>query len=191
MEPTEATTTTTNACETTSSEPVNPHPAQLADGDLTVAAVLAVVEVLAVGAYTTARDAGAAGRFGNVPPAVARYVDTALGHHQAALDAWNRMLVGAGRPPVMSAPVVLTISINEQFGSVADGAGAARVAFSLERLAAATYLKAFEDLASALAIGLAGSILSIERQHMCVLLFALGQYPVPETFATSELAYVP
>jgi hypothetical protein len=65
------------------------------------------------------------------------------------------------------------------------------VALSLERLAAATYFDALGKLVSAPAIRLAGSIQAVDQQHVSVLLFALGKYPVPETFATAELAYVP
>ena len=52
-------------------------------------------------------------------------------------------------------------------------------------------LEAVGNLASEPVVRLAGSILSIDQQHISVLLFALGQYPVPETFATAALAYVP
>ena len=193
-EPTQVTTATTECDPATSgstSGSTSPLPDQIAEADLTIAAVLASVEVLAVSAYTTARDAGAAGSFGDVPPAVAQYVDTTLGHHQAALVEWNGVLVAAGRPAVLSAPVNLAISISEQFDFVTDAAGTARLALSLERLAAATYLDAVGKLSSEPAVRLAGSILSIDQQHMSVLLFALGEYPVPETFATAELAFVP
>lgn len=147
--------------------------------------------MLAVNAYTAAHEATTAGSLGDVPSAIAQYVDTARGHHQAALDAWNGVLLAAGRPAITRAPIDLAISINEQLGAVTDGAGAAKVAFSLERIAAATYFDALGKLVSAPVIRLAGSILSIDRQHMSLLLFAVGQYPVPETFATADFAYVP
>jgi Ferritin-like domain len=153
--------------------------------------VAASVEVLAVNAYTTARDAGRAGTFGDVPPAIAEYIDTVLGHHQVVLDAWNGVLVAAGRPAVTLAPVDLAIAISEQLAAVTDGAGVARVALGVERLAAATYLDALGKLVSEPAIRLAGSILSVDRQHMSLLLFAVGEYPVPDTFATTEFAYAP
>ena len=41
------------------------------------------------------------------------------------------------------------------------------------------------------AINLAGSILPIIRQRMAILTFALGEYPIPETFATADGSLVP
>jgi hypothetical protein len=152
---------------------------------------LASAEVLAVNAYTFARDAAAAGSFGAVPAALANCFDTMLGHHQAALLSWNGALLHSGRPLVTLAPVEAAASLNLQLSSVADATGVTRVAFSLERLVAATYLDALQHFASDQCVRLAGSILSIDRQHMSVLLFTLGNYPVPETFATAEFAYGP
>lgn len=195
-EPEPQPSTTTDECEAAGSEPTGdgstgPLPGEIADGDLAIAAVAASIEVLAVNTYTIAREAATGGTFGDVPPAVARYVETALSHHQAALEAWNGVLLAAARPAVTRAPVNLAISLNEQFGAAASAIGAARVTLSLEQLAAATYLDALGKLVSAPAVSLAGSILAIDRQHVAVLLFALGRYPVPESFATAELAYVP
>ena len=193
-EPTDTTepeTTTTTECEPASTGSTQPASDQLADPDLTVAAFLAGVEVLAVNAYTTVRSVWTAGTLGDPPPALASGIDTVLGHHQAALLAWNDSLTQAGQPAVAAAPVQATASVEVQLESAADAAGVARVLFSLERLVAATYLDALSSLASQHAIRLAGSILCVDRQHMAVMLFAVGSYPIPETFATTDFAYVP
>ena len=63
------------------------------------------------------------------------------------------------------------------------------MALLLEETAAATYLSAVPTLESPDAIQLAGSILCVDRQHAAVLHYVLGEYPVPETFATTDLAY--
>lgn len=159
------------------------------DGDLAVAATAASLEVLAVNTYQAALDAAGAGALGEVPPAVAEYVTTARGHHQAALDAWNEVLTGAGADAVSSPPAELEATVNEVFGTVTDVAGAAELALMLEQIAAATYLSAFGTLQDPAAIELAGSIQPIDRQHIAVLLFVLGQYPVPETFASVDMAF--
>jgi Ferritin-like domain len=188
--------TPTDGCEPTGPESTgdgstHPLPGEVAEDELAIVAVAASMEVLAVDAYTTVREAGTTAGFGDLPPAIAQYVDTAVDHHQVALDAWNAVLVAAGRPAINVAPVDLASAISEQLGAVTDGAGAARVALGLERLVAATYLEALGKLVSEPAIRLAGSIMSVDRQHMSLLLFAIGEYPVPETFATAESAYVP
>jgi hypothetical protein len=98
------------------------------------------------------------------------------------------VLAAAGLPTVVGAPAELASAVSEQFAAVTDGAGAARVVLGVERTAAATYLDALGTLISEPAVRLAGSMLSIDQQHVAVLLFVLGEYPVPATFATAELA---
>jgi len=158
-------------------------------GDLAVAAVAASLEVLAVNTYGAALDAAGSGALGAVPPAVAEFVTTVQAHHQSALDAWNGVLTGAGQSAVTEPPADLAATVNQVFGTVTDVGGAAELALMLEQIAAATYLQALGSLETEAAIALAGSIQPIDRQHMAVLLFVLGQYPVPETFATTEMAF--
>jgi len=167
-----------------------PRPSRRAqDGDLAIAAVAASLEQLAVNTYGAALDAAGSGALGEVPPAVAEFVTVARDQHQAALDAWNGVLTGAGQPAVAAAPADLEGTVNEQFGMVTDVVGAAQLALMLEQIAAATYLDAISKLQSADAITLAGRIFPIERQHIAVLLFVLGMYPVPEVFASVDMAY--
>ena len=99
------------------------------------------------------------------------------------------MLTSAGKPAVTAPPADLAASVNDMFARVTDVAGAAQLALWLEQVAASTYLFAIGNLQSPDAINLAGSIFPIDRQHISVLLFALGMYPVPETFANTQLAY--
>jgi hypothetical protein len=63
------------------------------------------------------------------------------------------------------------------------------VALLLEQTAAATYLRAIPELEDEAAIDLAASIQPIDMQHAAVLLFVLGRYPVPDTFAQTDMAY--
>ena len=70
-----------------------------------------------------------------------------------------------------------------------NAGGAAQLAVMLEQVAADTYLDALSKLSSPAAINLAGSIYPVDRQHISVLLFALGMYPVPEVFGTTAMAY--
>ena len=158
-------------------------------GDAAVAALAASLEVLAVNTYGAALDAATSGALGEVPPAVAEFVTTAQGQHQAHLDAWNEVLSAAGQAEVDAPPADLEQTVNDMFSSVTDVPGAARLALLLEDTAAATYLSAIPTLQSTDAVQLAGSICCIDRQHASVLRFVLGEYPVPEVFGRVDLAY--
>jgi hypothetical protein len=156
-----------------------------AEGDLKIAAFAAGLEVLAVNTYGAALKAAQANKLGAVPPAVATFVQTAMSHHQAHLDAWNKVLADAGKPKVTQPPAALAKTVNTAFGKVTDVSGAAKLALMLEEIASDTYLAVIPKLSTKPAIELAGSIFPIDRQHVSVLLFALGKYPVPESFATT------
>jgi len=190
-------TTTTGADETTTSGGASggdtTTTAATADpkADLKVGAFAASLEVLAVSTYGAALDAATANKLGAVPPAVAEYATTAKMHHQAALEAWNKVLTGAGEPAVTDPPKALSDSVNAEFKKVTDIPGAAKLALSLEQAASATYLKAIPELATPDAIKLASSIQIIDMQHQAILNFALGNYPVPDTFASTKDAVKP
>ncbi len=158
-------------------------------GDLAIGAVAGGLELLAVNTYGAALAAAGAGSLGAVPPAVAEFATTVQGHHQAALDAWNGVLTASGQSAVTSPPAALEATVNGMFATVTDVIGAAELALRLEQITAATYLDAIGKLESDAAIALAGSIQPIDRQHIAVLLFVLGMYPVPETFATVDMAF--
>ncbi len=168
---------------------VVPRPMAPTEGDLTIGAVAASLEKLAVNTYGAALDAATSSALGEVPPAVAEYATTARSDHQAALDAWNGVLTASGKPAVNAPPADLEASVNSQFGMVTDVVGVAQLALMLEQVAADTYLFAIGALESPEAINLAGSIFPIDRQHIATLLFALGMYPVPEVFATTNMAF--
>lgn len=158
------------------------------DVDLKIAALAASLEVLAVGTYTAALAAAKANKLGAVPPAVAEFVTTAMGQHQKQLDKWNEVLTGGGSTAVTEPNATLKPVVDAAFAKVTDVVGAANLALMLEQIAAATYLSAQNLLTDKDAIQLAGSIQIIDAQHVAVLLFVLGQYPVPDVFAKTDMA---
>jgi hypothetical protein len=162
-----------------------------ASGDLKVGKFAASLEVLAVNTYGAALDAAKAKKLGEVPPAVAEFATTAMSHHQSALDAWNEVLSGAGEDEVSDPPEELDAMVAEEFGKVTDVGGVAKLALLLEQTAASTYLSVIPSLTSEGAIKLASSIYPIDMQHSAVLLFALGEYPVPDTFGKTDKAATP
>ncbi|HEX2063304.1 MAG TPA: ferritin-like domain-containing protein [Acidimicrobiales bacterium] len=156
--------------------------------DSRVAAVAAGLEVLAVDTYRSTLEAATAGRLGDVPPAGAEYLQTALAHHEAHRDSWNALLSAAGQPEVTTPNQRLAPGVTSELSRVSDFAGAARLALRLEEIAAATYLDAIPRLSSRDAVRQAASIQAIDAKHVAILLFMLGQYPVPDSFARTERA---
>lgn len=159
-------------------------------GDVEVAKVAAGLEVLAVGTYKAAGEAAAANKLGAVPPAVGEFVKTAMAHHQEHLNAWNKVIKGAGEAEVTAPNAKLKPVVDAEFAKVKDAAGAAKLALMLEEIASQTYLKVLPTLESEDAIKLAGSIQAVDQQHVAILLFALGQYPVPDVFQKTDKAAV-
>ena len=159
-----------------------------ASGDLAVAGFAAGLEALAVGTYKAALDAATAGKLGPVPPAGAEFVKTAMAHHQAHLDAWNDALKKGGQSEVTEPNAQLKPTVDAEFGKVKDFAGAAKLALMLEEIAAATYLDAIPKLQDKAVVKQAASIQAIDAKHVAILLFVLGQYPVPDVFAKTDKA---
>ena len=161
-----------------------------ASADVEVAKVAAGLEVLAVSTYKAAGEAAGANKLGPVPPAVGEFVKTAMGHHQEHLDAWNKVITGSGGTAVTEPNAKLKPVVDAEFAKVKDVAGAAKLALMLEQIAAQTYLKVLPTLKGKDAIKLAGSIQAVDQQHQAILLFALGEYPVPDTFQKTDKAAV-
>ncbi|MDP9071387.1 MAG: ferritin-like domain-containing protein, partial [Actinomycetota bacterium] len=160
-------------------------------GDADVAAFAAGLEVLAVNTYKGALDAATAGKLGAVPPAGAEFVKTAMAQHQEYLDALNALLASAGRPKVSQPNAQLKSVVDTKFAQVKDFAGAAQLARELEQIAAATYLSVIPTLQSKDAIKLAGQANINDMQHIAILNYVLGEYPVPDTFAKTDKAAKP
>ncbi|MGI8492553.1 MAG: ferritin-like domain-containing protein [Acidimicrobiales bacterium] len=160
-----------------------------ASGDGKTAMTAASLEVLAVATYKAALDAATANKLGTVPPAVANFVQTAMSNHQAALDRWNSALTGAGAQAVSAPPPDLKAKVDAAFGQVTDVTGAAKLALMLETIAADTYLSAVSTLQNKDAITLAGALQIIDQEHAAVLHYVLGEYPVPDVFQKTDMAY--
>ena len=179
---------TTDTSETTPSSGASTTKAA-ASGDGAVAATAAGLEVLAVATYKGALEAATAGKLGAVPPAVATFAQTAMAHHQKALDTWNGVLKAAGAPEVTAPPASLKATVDAAFAKVTDVTGVAKLALLLEQTAADTYLNAQSVLQSKAAITTAGALQSVDQEHAAILLYVLGMYPVPLVFQTTDKAF--
>ena len=187
---TPTTTASTTASTTTASvAPATGDTAAAGGGvDIKVANLAASLEVLAVGTYKAALDAATAKKLGAVPPAVGEFVTKAMAQHQMHLDAWNKVITGAGGKAVTEPNATLKPTVDAAFAKVTDVTGAAKLALMLEEIAAATYLSAQSVLTDKDAMMLAGSIQIVDAQHAAILHYVLGEYPVPDVFAKTTLA---
>ena len=161
-------------------------------GDLAIVALAAGLENLAVGTYAAGIKAATAGKLGTVPPAVVTFATTAQAHHKAHAAAWNAVLTGAGKSAVTGVDMtVKTAVVDPTFAKVTDVAGLAKLALTLEDVAAATYLNGIGLIQSKAGIETAATIQPVELQHAAILNFVLGQYPVPNAFGQTTGARVP
>lgn len=158
------------------------------ENDLRMGALAAGLEIVTVGAYQAALNAATAGSLGKVPPAGTTFVKTAVAHHQAHRDRWNALLRGAGAPIVTAPNARMQRMVEQRLARMKSFRTAALLARDLEEMAAATYQAAIPTLESKDAIGLAGSIQVVDMQHVAVLNFVLGEYPVPDVFARTKKA---
>jgi len=160
-------------------------------GDLAVAAVAASLENLAVYAYKAGLSAATAGKLGTVPPAVATFVTTALSQHTQHAAAWNAVLAAHGKAKVTVVNPTLAPTVNSDFAKVTTVAELAKLALTLETIAAETYQAETSMLSSAAAIGLSSSIQPVEMQHIAILYYVLGEYPGTQSASGTPLAFSP
>lgn len=166
---------------------------QKLSGDLSVAALAASLENLAVQTYQAGLDAASKGALGAVPPAVATFAMTAQSHHRDHAAAWNSILTKAGKNAITGVDQTVNDAVVKPgFAEVKDVVGLAKFALGLENVAAATYLNGIQNAISDKgAIAVAASIQPVEMQHAAILNFVLGQYPIPDAFAKTDGARGP
>jgi len=152
--------------------------------DVRVAALAASLENLAVGTYGAGLAAAGAGKLGTVPPAVATFAKSAIAQHKEHAAAWNAILANAGFARVTGVDTAVKPIVDSAFAKVTNVTGLAQLALLLENVAAATYLNGLTVVSSKEAVATAASIQPVEMQHVAILRFVLGEYPVPSAFAS-------
>ncbi len=166
-------------------------PSQSAADDLKIALFASTLEIVALHAYQAVLEAATAGKLGAVPPAGAEFAQTAYDQHRLQLGKWNDVLVAGGQSENLSPDPTLQGVLDSRLPGVTDFGKAAELARDLETIASATYQSAIPKLSSPDAIQLAGSIQIIDAQHVAILNYVLGDYPVPDTFAKTDKAATP
>ncbi len=159
--------------------------------DLAVAELGARLERLAIDAYDATLAAAGSARLAALPPALAELIGTARAHHQVHLDAWNDMLRAGGLPDVTEPHAGLKPMIDRLREQATDWAGTARVALVLEDVTAQTYNRAIPTLKNPDAVRLAARMQVVDQQHLSVLRFMLGLYPVGSGEVQESRAFQP
>lgn len=162
------------------------------DFDLDTAATAAGIEKLAFDAYTAFGQLATAGSLGAaMPPAVMDLMIAAAKHHQVALDAWNKVLTGAGRAAVTTPSPALKPMVDAAVGRLTDIPAAATLVLKLEDYASQTYQKAIPTLRSAATVRLAAQVNVVGSQRQAILRYVLGLYPVGSGVAEEIRDFAP
>lgn len=150
-------------------------------GDLKVVALAAALENLAVAGYGLVLSNAGKGAYGKVPPAIAEFATVVQKQHRDHGAAWNSVLTGAGLPKVTGTPLTIAPGAVSALKSAKTLGDVAKVAQGLESAAAQTYVFAAANVSDQGGIATAASIAPVEAMHEAILLFVLGQYPVPNS----------
>lgn len=156
--------------------------------DLKVARLAASLEVLAVNTYTTALDAAGKGAFGAVPPAFATFATTARAQHMDHQNGWNAALQQAGEKAQTAPDPKYDAVVKQALPGLKTIPDVAKLALTLETVAVETYTVGASAVTVAANRAVALTIAPVEAQHVAILNFVLGTYPVPDTFIKTDMA---
>jgi hypothetical protein len=146
----------------------------------------ASVENTAVATYQAVVNAITTSRLTGIPPAVVAFAKAAQQQHRDHASAFNGMLIAAGHPPVTVADEVLQPAFVQSVNQVRNYVDFARLARTLENVAAATYQDGVNRLADRKAVTALAKIQPVEREHAAVLSFLIGEYPVADTYSSTS-----
>jgi hypothetical protein len=113
------------------------------------------------------------------------FAQTAQAQHRDHAAAWNAVLTGAGKQAVTGVDkTVQDAVVTPALANTHTVVDLAKLALSLEDVAAATYLNGIQNtLQGVNGIKVAASIQPVEMQHAAILHLVLGDYPIPDSFA--------
>jgi hypothetical protein len=161
------------------------------DADLDFAAGAAAIERLAVDHFTGTSRLMTDGKLGAlVPQALAALVAGAVGQHQQAHNAWNKVLTDAGRAEVTAPPAKAQEAVNAAGLRVTDIPSAAALALRLEDYACQTYQRGLPALVRPETITLAAQVAVVGHQRQAILRFLLGHNPVAGAPADPQLRLI-
>ena len=144
-------------------------------------------EIVASRAYEKVLAAATAGSLGAVPAAGAEYAKTAQAQHRVQIDKWNEVITGAGQQPVITPDATLDPMVMQEISQVTDFGRRGEARSRPGRDSGSDVpVAVIPKLSDPAAIQLAGSIQIIDAQHVAILNYVLGEYPVPDVFAKTD-----
>ncbi len=127
-----------------------------------------------------------------IPSCILALLDVAISDHQNHANNWNSFLQQNHQKPLSNLDPSLHSMVNTQLAalpklsSINFQTQAMGIVSQLEQICAATYQNCISYKLSASEVGLSMQTLGVELQHVAVLEFFLGRYPILGTFSTTD-----
>lgn len=156
---------------------------------LNYAALMTSIENLLIYTYSSLK--AQASNFA-IPSCILALMDAAVVDHQDHANNWNNFLQQNHQKPISSLDPSLHSVLDAQMAALPKHSAvnfqnkAMTIASQLEQVCAATYQNCIKFKLPASVINLSVRTQGIELQHIAILEFFLGQYPVIGTFSTTN-----
>ncbi|MHC1562030.1 hypothetical protein ACR9E3_23965 [Actinomycetospora sp. C-140] len=146
-------------------------------GEAALVALGAAVSGLAGDLLGQAAGGAGQGRYGAVPGAVSAFLSGAAAQHVAHAEAWNRVLVAAGRPAVDGTPLTVEPALRARLAAALAPVDLLGLAADVTGTVAATVTAMTDQLTGASAVSLAAGIGPVAAMHGATAGFLLGRPP--------------
>ncbi|WP_433783907.1 hypothetical protein ACQPX6_27495 [Actinomycetospora sp. CA-101289] len=154
-------------------------------GEAALLALGAAVSGLAGDLLGQAAAGAGQGRYGAVPAVVSSYLSGAASQHVAHAEAWNRLLVAAGRPAVVGGPLTVEPALQQRLGAALAPVDLLGLAADVTATAAATLTAITGTLTTPAAVTLAAGAAPVAAMHGATAGFLLGRPPTAPTDPTA------
>jgi hypothetical protein len=146
-------------------------------GEAALVALGAAVSGLAGDLLGQAAAGAGQGRYGAVPAAVSSYLSGAAAQHVAHAQAWNRLLVAGGRPPVEGHPLTTGPALRARLDAALAPVDLLGLAADVTGTVAATVTAMTDRLTGPPAVALAAGVAPVAAMHGATAGFLLGRPP--------------
>jgi hypothetical protein len=146
-------------------------------GEAALLALGAAVSGLAGDLLGQAAAGAGQGRYGAVPAVVSSYLSGAASQHVAHAEAWNRLLVAAGRSAVVGGPLTVEPGLQQRLDAALAPVDLLGLAADVTATAAATLIAVTGGLTQPAAVTLAAGAAPVAAMHGATAGFLLGRPP--------------